>query len=58
MTLNKNKCVISVEEIEFLGFKVGKYGIKAGPKIPVIVDFPLPKDVKAVKSFIGMVNQY
>ena len=58
MTLNKNKCVIGVEEVEFLGFKVGKDGIKAGPKIQGIVDFPLPKDVKAVRSFLGMVNQY
>ena len=58
MTLNKNKCVIGVEEVEFLGFKVGKDGIKAGPKIQGIVDFPSPKDVKAVRSFLGMVNQY
>ena len=57
MTLNKNKCVIGVEEVEF-GFKVGKDGIKAGPKIQGIVDVPLPKDVKAVRSFLGMVNQY
>ena len=58
MTLNKKKCVIVVEEVEFLGFKVGKDGINVGPKIQGIVDFQLPKDVKAVRSFIGMVNQY
>ena len=58
MTLNKKKCVIGVEEVEFLGFKVGKDGIKAGLKIQGIVDFPLPKYVKAVRSFLGMVNQY
>ena len=38
MTINKKKYVIGVEEIEFLGFKVGKSGIKAGPKIQGIVD--------------------
>ena len=41
MTLNKKKCVLGVEEVEFLGFKVGKGGIKAGPKIQGIVDFPV-----------------
>ena len=45
MTLNKNKFVISVEEVEFRGFKVGKYGIKARPKIQGIIDFLLPKYV-------------
>ena len=58
MTLNKKKCVLGVEDVEFLGFKVVKGGIKAGPKIQGIVDFPVPKDVKAVRSFLGMVNHY
>ena len=58
MTLNKTKCVIGVEEVEFIGFKVGKDRIKVGPKIQGIVDFSLPKDVKAVKSILGMVNKY
>ena len=58
ITLNKKIFVISVEEVKFLGFKVGKHGIKAGPKIQGIVDFPLPKDVKAVGSIHGMVNHY
>ena len=52
MTLYKNKCVIDVEEVEFLGLKVGKYGIKAGPKIQGIVDFPLPK-LHLVLLYIG-----
>ena len=29
MTLNKKKCVIGMEEVEFLRFKVGKNDIKA-----------------------------
>ena len=58
MTLNESKCFLGKEEVMFLGFKVGKYGIKAGPKIQGIEDFPSPKDIKGVRSFLGMVNQY
>ena len=58
MNLNKKKCLIGVEEVEFLGFKVWKDGIEAGPKIQGMVDFPLPKDMKAVRSFLGIVNKY
>ena len=56
--LTESKCFLGKEEVKFLGFKVGKYGIKAGPKIQGIEDFPSPKDIKGVRSFLGMVNQY
>ena len=58
MTLNEEKCKLNREEVEFLGFRIGKYGIKAGPKIQGIIDYPKPNDIKGVRSFLGMVNQF
>ena len=58
MNPNESKCFVGKEEVEFLVFKMGKYDIKAGPKIQGIEDFPSPKDIKGVRSFLGMVNQY
>ena len=58
MTLNEEKCKLNREEVEFLGFRIGKFGIKAGPKIQGIIDYPKPNDIKGVRSFLGMVNQF
>ena len=41
-----------------MGFKVSKEGIGAGEKIRGIELFPVPENVKAIKSFLGLINQY
>ena len=58
MTLNKDKCKFRKEEVEFLGYKIGKNGIKAGDKIHGLRDFPRPTNVKGVRRFLGLINQY
>ena len=58
MTLNEEKCKIGLEEVEFIGFRIGKDGIRAGQKVQGILEYPPPKDVKGVRSFLGMVNQF
>ena len=58
MTLNKDKCKFRKDEVEFLGYKIGKHGIKAGEKIQGLRDFPRPTNVKGVRSFLGLINQY
>ena len=58
MTLNKNKCYFKQKEVEFLGFKISEKGIGAGKKIKAIELFPVPENVKAIKSFLGLINQY
>ena len=58
MTLNKKKCCFKQKEVEFLGFKISEKGIGAGEKIKAIELFPVPENVKAIKSFLGLINQY
>ena len=58
MILNKDKCKVRKEEVEFLGYKIGKNGIKAGEKIHGLRDFPRPINVKGVRSFLGFLSQY
>ena len=53
MTLNEDKCKLNREEVELLGFRIGKYSIKAGPKIQGIIDYPKPNDIKGVRSGNG-----
>ena len=45
MTLNEEKCKIGLEEVEFIGFRIGKDGIRAGQKVQEILEYPPPKDL-------------
>ena len=58
LTLNESKCAFGVKRVSFLGHLIDEQGIHAGPRIQGILDFPTPTDVKSVRSFLGLVNQY
>lgn len=46
-------------EIVFLGHKISEKGIEPNPeKIEVVKNFPLPKSVKEIKSYLGMIGYY
>ncbi len=54
-----SKCEFGVDEIEFLGHKLDKFGIKPlEDKVVAINKFPVPRTVTNVKSFMGLVNYY
>ncbi|XP_055603889.1 uncharacterized protein K02A2.6-like [Uranotaenia lowii] len=55
--LNKEKCVIGVQEMEILGFKVSTTGISPSEeKVSAIKNFRLPSSKEEVRSFLGLVN--
>lgn len=59
VTLNKEKCLFRTTECTFLGYKVSDKGIQPlDSKIQAIVKMPIPKDITALRSFIGAVNQH
>lgn len=59
MTLKFSKCCFIQDEIDFLGFLISKYGIRKNPeKVRAIMDFPIPKNVRHLQSFLGLVNFY
>ena len=59
LKLKPNKCHFLQKEIKFLGHKVSEKGI--GPdesKIEKIKAFPIPRNAKEVKSFLGLSGYY
>ena len=58
ITMNLDKCEFSKSEVKVLGNIVSAKGISPDPeKIEAIVNLPAPKNIREVRSFLGMVNQ-
>ena len=54
-----DKCSFGVQEMEFLGHVVGTEGVKVDPKkVQAVKDWPTPKDVKEVRSFLGLTGYF
>ena len=57
--INKDKCLLGVPSLSFLGPDVSKEGISPMPeRVASIWSFPTPKMKKQLQSFLGMVNFY
>lgn len=53
------KCLFNVKKVEFLGYILSAEGISPVPeKVAAIKDWPIPKNVKEVQSFLGLANFY
>lgn len=54
-----SKCAFHVQKVEFLGFWISTDGISMDPdKIKAVREWPSPKSVKDVQSFLGFANFY
>ena len=59
LRLKPSKCMIATEEIEYLGHTLTPAGVKPNSKkVEAAKNFPIPKNVKEVKSFLGLANFY
>ncbi|UYV74341.1 K02A2.6-like [Cordylochernes scorpioides] len=59
LKLNNKKCQFAFEELEILGHITNQHGIKpAEHNIKAIRDFPRPKKIKEIQSFLGMCSYY
>jgi transposase InsO family protein len=57
--LKPSKCQFHVQEVEFLGFIVGKEGVKMDPtKVQSITSWPTPKSAHDIRTFLGLANFY
>jgi hypothetical protein len=59
LLLNPDKCEFHVKETEYLGFIISEKGIAMDPKkVEAVREWPTPKTVKDVQSFLGFANFY
>ena len=59
LKLKPSKCEFFKDRISYLGHIVSKDGVETDPKkIQVIIDWPVPKTVYDVRSFLGFTNYY
>ena len=57
IVLNREKCVLGVPEVKFLGHMVSAHGIIPLPeKVAAIHAFPQPGTIGQQMSYLGMVN--
>ena len=59
LRLKSLKCHLAMKEVEYLGFRVLSVGIIADlAKVKAVREFPTPRDVKQVRSFLGLASYY
>jgi hypothetical protein len=59
LKLNPGKCCFAAKNITFLGHVVSREGIQPDPgKVEAVLHFPTPRNVTAVRSFLGLTRYY
>jgi hypothetical protein len=59
LTLNPEKCILGVSEIEYVGHVINDLGLKmSDAKIRQVLEFPLPKSTSELRSFAGLANYF
>ena len=59
VTLKLDKSKFITQELQFLGFILSETGITPSPeKVEVIQNFPKPKNIRHLQSFLGICNYY
>lgn len=59
MKINFDKCLFSQQEVEYLGHILNFTGITMDQsRVQEIREFPRPQRLKALRSFLGLLNYY
>ena len=59
LVVSPEKCVWKAQEVEFLGYVIGRNGIKmAREKVEAVLEWKPPKSLTEVQSFLGFANFY
>ena len=56
---NPKKCKFHTDIVEYLGFIMSPEGLRMDPaKVTMILEWPEPRNVKDIQSFLGFANFY
>ena len=59
LKLNAAKCTFGLREINYLGMTISERGIAINPaKTDIVRNYPVPRNVKQVRQFLGFTNFY
>lgn len=59
LTISLEKSKFCVRELKYLGFVLGEHGLRTDlDKVASILHFPIPKNIKGVRSLCGMLSWY
>jgi len=59
LAVSPEKCVWKAQEVEFLGYVIGRNGIKmAGEKVQAVLEWKTLESLMGVQSFLGFANFY
>lgn len=59
LKLKPSKCKFALPEVTYLGHRISKDGVKVDiSKTEVVRTFPIPKNQKQLRSFLGLTNYY
>lgn len=59
LVINLQKCKFAEEEVEFIGYTVGKDGVRPLPsRVAAVTTYTRPKTVKQLRRFLALVNGY
>lgn len=59
LKINPQKCNLFKDQVKFLGHVVSSDGVATDPaKLDSVTNWPIPKNVKQVRSFLGLCSYY
>jgi hypothetical protein len=59
LQLNPGKCEIAQPEVRYLGYVLSEKGVSASSdKVTAIRQYPVPKNVKDLRAFLGLASFY
>lgn len=59
LSINYSKCIFGVGEVDYLGYRISKNGIKPiKERVEAVLNYEKPKTLQQLRRFLGIINFY